>query len=310
MKKLLLALFLISVLAPLDAVRAYAVENLDNVRISNDFVLEQGKTELYMSPGDSAEREISITNRSGKEVSFDVGVEDFSAGQDASQNIVFLGNRKSPFSLKDFLYPDVRSFSLKHGQRITIPIKIKVPQGTPPGGLYGAVVVSANVASSADSSAGGAKVNLSARLASLFFVRIKGDAKESGRLEKFTSAKNIYFKSPAVLLLDFKNSGNVYLAPRGEIKVTDFWGKEVRKIAISPFYVMPDSVREEQYRIDNNWLGWYRARLELDRGYGNDGDAADAYFIVVSWPFVFSAISVILILVIVLLGLKKFLKRK
>lgn len=275
--------------------QAYQLEKLSNVPVSGDFVLNQTKTEVSADPGENISRSISLTNRTGADLSFSVSVEDFSNSALADQNIDLLGSKAGLYSLKDYLRPEADVFVLHHGERIALPIAIRIPQSAQPGGLYGAVIFSARPVDSKAS--GSANIQAVSRLASLFFVRVNGEVEENGRLTDFSSGKLFYFGGPVVFEFNYRNSGSVYLNPYGILKVTDIFGRETYAKIISPYFVLPGAIRQQKETLDRRSLwGAYRATLQLNRGYGNQIDQKSFYFFVLPVPYIVSFIITLALL--------------
>jgi len=275
--------------------QAYQIEKLPNVPVSGDFVLNQTKTEVKLNAGENITRSLSLTNRSGVDLSFAVSVEDFSASVKADQNIDLLGAKAGLYSLKDYLKPEIASFTLHHGEMITLPVAINIPQNAQPGGLYGAVIFSAK--STGVKTGGSANIQVISRLASLFFVRVNGDVTESGQLQDFSADKSFYLAGPVTFEFNYKNSGSVYLNPYGELKITDIFGRETYAKLISPYFVLPGAIRQQKETLDRRSLwGLYQATIKLNRGYGNQIDQKSLYFFVLPVPYAISAIIVVILL--------------
>jgi len=101
-------------LFPQNIAKAYIIEQL-NFQNEGDIVVGPGKTEVWLSPGDSFSKEILISNRSGMDKIFKIDVEDFQASQNADQTLQFLGNESSPYSLKNYVKPETSEIILHHG---------------------------------------------------------------------------------------------------------------------------------------------------------------------------------------------------
>ncbi|MBC7074454.1 hypothetical protein H5T58_03700, partial [Candidatus Parcubacteria bacterium] len=209
---------------------SYQIENIP-VEPQGDFILAPGKIELWLNPGEKVTKEIVVTNRLGKKMKFAVEIEDFVGSFELEKPIILLGHEKGPYSLKDYIKPEIKEFTLEHGQRITIPIEIAIPENAEPGGKYGAVIVSTvpEIAKEKEKEKVETGVVVVARLANLFFVRVKGEVKEEGMLKEFNIAKKLYFdQNPEFKFkLIFENKGNVHLAPYGIIEFFNFWGKKI-----------------------------------------------------------------------------------
>ena len=213
MKKLYILFFVISLVViwsvfSVNFALAYIVEDLD-FQDEGDIVIGPGKTEVLLSPGDNYTKEILITNRSGEKKLFTIAVEDFQGSEDPGATVEFLGTERGPYSLKDYVRPEIEEIILSHGQRLRLPVVISIPQNAEPGGLYGAVMISASnldkSGAKIEKNTAGAQMKIITRVASLFFVIVKGDVLEGGILKEFKTGKNFYEKGPVSfkILSDF-----------------------------------------------------------------------------------------------------------
>lgn len=295
---------------------AYQVETLKDVPVENDFVLGGGKVELFLNPGEKYIKEITVTNRLGKRMDFEINIEDFKGSRNIEQSVVLLGNEKGPYSLKDYLKPDITKFTLDHGQRMMIEVEVDIPPDAEPGGLYGSVLVSAHPPLSAESiEAEKAKgqISLITRLGSLFFVRIKGAAREDASLKEFKTINNFYEKTPIPFQIIFENNGSVHLTPSGKIEIKNLLGKKIDEVDVDLFFALPDSLKYREIKWDKGLLlGRYTAVLSLNRGYRNIIDQKTISFWVIPWKEIIIGIIILAIIVRFLwwFGSKFELKRK
>lgn len=286
--------------------------NAQTVSTKNDFVLEPGKVEIFVNPGESITKSITVTNRASSNVSFKVEIEDFVGSNDEDKPVVLLGGEKSPYSFKDNVVPEVKNFTLESNGSITIPVRINVPADAQPGGFYTSILVSnePSVDSVSQSSNVEGKTKIISRVGTLFFIRVNGVAKESGSLDDLKVVKptkdNLDLYKFNIL---FKNDGNVYLVPFGWITVTNIFGKTIGKIPVDAYFSMPKSIR---YR-DVEWkspflLGRFKASIELNRGYGSNLiDTKSIAFWVIPWKAIVIVVSVILVISLALYAFfKKF----
>jgi len=276
-------------------VLAYEIEKLANIPVTNDFTLGPGKVEIFIDPGAKQTRNLLITNRLGKEMKFKVEIEDFEGSPTGEVAAVLLGGKKGPYSLRDYLYPEITEFTLAHGERMVLPVEISIPEGIEPGGLYGSVLVSTvpsaeELAEEEEVSKG--QIQIKGRIGSLFFIRVKGEAAEEGRLEKFDTAdsKRFYQKMLISFSVLYRNTGNVHLNPYGVIEIKNLLGKKVDEIEIEPYFAMPKSMRYIEKKWDKDLgLGLYTATLSLNRGYKDIIDTAKISFWILPWKILLSA---------------------
>lgn len=292
MKKIIPPIFLglIILLSFWSGVSAYQIQDLINAKVEGDVVLGPTKTELFLDPGETITQEITVTNRTGSALNFKVEIEDFKGSHDLDQNIVLMGEEKGPYSLRDWLKPEITEFTLKHGQRIQIPVQISIPAGTEPGGHYGVVFASVQppaAGTEAEKEKAKGQVAIVSRVGTLFFVRIAGEVEENGYLKEFKTPKNYFEKGPIPFGLLFENNGSVHLAPYGAIEIKNLLGSTVGEMEVDPWFVMPDSSRKREVSWEKGFLfGKYTAVVSLNRGYQDIIDQKSIDFWVIPWKVV------------------------
>jgi hypothetical protein len=282
---------------------AYTKTNID-VTVQNDFVVEPGKTEVFLNPGENIVKNISITNRVNKVVKFKLSTEDFVGSNDAKQPVVLMGDVNSPYSLKDFIIPEITEFSLEFGEKITIPVTVSVPLNAEPRGYYGALIVS----NDPDKLGGGTaqdvegKTRIVSRIGSLFLLRINGEGKEEGNIENFKiigPTQMFYSSRPEGFEIAYKNTGNVHLVPYGTITIKNIFRQVVGTLPVDAYFVLPDSIRYREVNWTSGFsLGRYTANLSLYKGYNNEYSDASLSFWVIPWKILVPVFGVILLLVL------------
>ncbi len=281
------------------SVFAYSVENLANTPVSHDFVVGPGKIELSLKPGETKVVNLKVTNRMGDDREFTVGVEDFQGSRDPQQTVVLLGDSKGSYSLKNFILIPQRTFTLQHGQRATVPVTISLPTNADPGGLYGSVLFSIVSKPNTLEDSGGSSAII-ARIGTLFFITVPGDAKREGSLKDFSipNDQTFFNSGPVKFEILFENKGNVHLDPYGQISLRNIFGEEVGSQEIEPWFALPDSLRLREISWNRDFLfGRYTAKVLIHRGYNELSDVKSVSFWVVPWK----------ILVLVVLALFVFI---
>lgn len=260
-----------------------------NIQAQNDFVVEPGKTEIFINPGETITKSISITNRIGKSVKFKLTTEDIIGTNDSISPVKLLGDDIGPYSVKNFIEPEISEFTLELGEKITIPVKISVPTDAEPRGHYGALIVSnePEVLSEEETSETQGKARLISRIGSLFFIRINGVGREAGNLEDFKiiGPEKVFYESrPGGFEISFKNTGNVHLVPHGKITIKNLLGKSVGEIPVDAYFSLPDSIRfREVFWTPGTGLGRYTAHLSLYPGFGNENQESKVSFWIIPW---------------------------
>jgi len=286
---------------------AFTIQDV-SVEEQGDFILEPAKIEVELSAGESMTKSIVITNRTGETRTFNIEIEDFTGSQDPSRTVVLLGNKEGPYTLRDYLKPEVREFVIKSKQKIILPVTITAPFDAEPGGRYGSILVSSYSPGNIEEGASGTKVI--SRLGALFFVRVSGDVNEEGALEDFRIGGDKRFfgdKGPDSFELLFRNDGSVHLNPYGFIRVTNIAGVSVDEIEVEPYFALPDSLRFREIAWSKELLlGRYKATAFINRGYDDIVDEQSLIFWVIPWKIV---VSTLVIIVLIALIVKWFFSR-
>lgn len=300
MKKIILGIVFLSIFLLNKEVLAFQKTKID-MEAQNDFIVEPGKTEIFLNTGESTIKNITITNRINKTVKFKLTTEDIVGTNERESPVKLLGDELGPYSIKDFIKPEIIEFSLELGERIVIPVKVSVPLNSEPRGYYGALIVSnePEVLGGEQSKETEGKARLISRIGSLFFLRINGEGKENGNLENFKisgPSQFFYENRPKSFEIAFKNTGNVHLVPHGKIIIKNILNKEIDFIPVDAYFSLPDSTRYREVLWDKGiGIGRYTANLSLYPGYGNLNLEESISFWVIPWK--------ILLIIFVLLGI-------
>lgn len=280
---------------------AYQIQDLPDTKVEGDIVLGPTKIELFVESGDKVTREIMVTNRTGRTIDFKVAIEDFKGSRDPSQSMILLGKEKGPYSLRDWLKPEIEEFTLRHGQRIHLPVEISIPSDAEPGGHYGVVFALTQPAtpeSELEKEQAKGQVTIVSRVGSLFFVRVKGEVSEDGSLKEFKTVENYYEKGPIPFELVFENNGSVHLTPYGMIEIFNLLGKKVGEVEIDSYFAMPDSLRSREVTWDKGFLfGKYTALASINRGYQDIIDQETIEFWVIPWKIILSGIVLFFLII-------------
>jgi hypothetical protein len=313
-KYLSLLIMGLCVLAPASSLFAFSITNI-SVENKGDFVLEPGKVELFVNPGDSIEKDINVTSRIAGATDFTVSTEDFVGSREKDQPVVLLGGDKSPYSFKDNIQPDTSNFTLEAGQKATLAVKVVVPANAAPGGYYSAVIVSSKPHQSGNAGVG---TQVITRIGVLFFIRVNGPVTESGNIDDFRiSDGNRQFgllqNGPLTFEALFNNTGTVYLVPSGTITIKNILGQEVAELPVDAYFSLPNSTRYRDIVWPQQFLaGMYTATLTLNKGYGNAVDTRSITFWVIPWKYVgmVAGLAFIIALLIYLFTRKFEFRRK
>ena len=288
-------------LALFNAVSAYTITQV-NVDDSQDFVVEPGKSEIFLNSGQTVTRNISVTNRTNRRMDFTVSVENMKGSETADAAVVLIpAEEQTPFPLHQYVSLEVEEFSLEFGQKITFAVSVSAPPGLEPGGHYGAIVISTEAPRQIDEAGnevvGGAR--LTSRIGSLILMRVNGEVNESGYLSDFkvSGPKRWFYQNmPNSFEISYKNEGSVHLVPYGEILVRNMFGAEIAQIPVDAYFVLPGSLRNQPIVWSGKpfSFGYYSAELNLYKGYGNQFENQKIRFFVIPLVILLPVVGVFL----------------
>jgi hypothetical protein len=204
--------------------------------------------------------------------------------------------------LKKWVNTNESSFGLKPEEEKTIYYTITVPEEAEPGGHYGVV----RFASEAPTMVSDTGVGIVGSVAQLVLLKVKGDIKETGKVEEFytkevaegkdTKKKKFFEKGPVGFEIRFKNTGNVHYKPSGIIEISKLFGDKTT-LSLVPANVLPDSVR----RFETKWenppaFGYFKAKVKMS--YSDmTAESASITFFIIPWK-----ILVLIVLIIAIVG--------
>lgn len=192
------------------------------------------------------------------------------------------------------------------GELQEIPLTLAVPSTAVAGSYFPALLWQASYQPLPASS-----VSVTIQLGQLIFLEVTGgERQEVLSLKDFRLAKpqKLYFNLPIDFKVLVENQGNVYLQPKGLIKIKSFYGSAKANLAVNPQQgrILPQSEREfiPVWFGQKIALGRYTAELELFYGQENKVVRDRVTFWLFTWPAVVLLLGVILVLVIILRKLR------
>jgi len=264
-------------------------------------LLTPAKIELEANPGDVKIFYLEVSNNLDKESSFKVEVKDVVPSKISNDVLEIVEDRETSFG-KQFLYPELGTFTLGPNEKITLPIEFRIPVSADHGGYHSTILITQDRKSTE------AAANVRVRLGAIVLMKVGTDIDNAGLLSKFQirNDKKVFFKGNVPLAFTFVNSGNVHLNPYGGVSVNNLFSSLVETHEVRPWFVLPESTRtNSSVEIDTSWkFGKYEILLELNRGYGNRIDRDTVSVWIFSWQWV----SILIIVLLIILGLRRRMK--
>jgi len=253
-----------------------------------DFVVGPGRFSLEIAPGETKTVNVNISNRLGERRIFRFTTEDMTSGAEGGDSaIVLLGDTVGPYTIKDYISVPHKQFYIEDNERAIVPVTISLPADAEPGGFYGSILTEVlPVPISATDSDVTPSTALVSRIGTLFFVTTPGDIERSGSFLDFStiSDKKVYLEGPIDMGLVYENTGTVHITPYGDVTVTNMLGDTVGQVELSPWFVMPNSIRTKEMSWNREFLfGRYTVTADIERGYEDVVDTKSLVFWVLPW---------------------------
>lgn len=269
-----------------------------------------------LEDGDEKTGTVNLKNYSDETYEVLNSVENFYVSDDSTQARFFIPGEGHPLKAYDVInwieLPERVVLAPKEGKDITF--KVKVPKGTPTGGYYGALFFQSQLEGregiqEIPTDDGTSKIIVNQRVGTLLVMAVKGDQpiRRSGELIDFFPEKKVFWSSPAALITQVKNSGNLHYKALGKIEVTKF-GKKMADLDLKARVLYPDRIRTyaEGWNFSNWSYGFYRAKLALQSEDGEIKMSGETSFWVIPWK---TTVSILVLLFIIWLIMRIFTSR-
>lgn len=217
-----------------------------------------------LNPGESVSGSISLSNAGDGAVNVSLKIEDFepTAG---GEGIQFVGRAQGVTTVRDWIsFDSSKTFVFQQGEQASIPYTITAPIDAEPGSHFGVLLFKASDIKESGTLKIGTQVGV------LVFVTVTGDYKQEGKILGM-SAPRFVQKGPVPVTIKFENTGTVHFEPKGTLKVTNIFGKEVAQVPISGQVVLPTGVRDilVSWEPEGFILGRYIVSPEIMDDAGN-----------------------------------------
>ena len=222
------------------------------------------KVSHVIKPGETVNGAITLTNASDDKIIVEVNLNDFvpSAGGEGLQ---FVSRAPGVTTVKDWITVGGRqTFEFKKNEIKAIPYTIKAPLTAEPGSHFGVVFFKASKPNETG------QIQVSAQVGVLVFVTVPGNYLQKGKIINFRAPKFIQ-TGPVPFKIRFANTGTVHFEPRGTIKITNIFGKQVGAVPIEGQVVLPTGEKDltMAWHPQGLILGRYKAAASVVDGDGN-----------------------------------------
>lgn len=260
------------------------------------------KIEYKADPGETIAGKLFIVNDSGESRAFYAVFEKFTEVEGQKR---FLPSE--PAELAQWFKME-KSVTLKAGEQKEIPFTIEIPKNAPPGGHFAVIWWSTAPP------VGQGQVAIVTRAGILVFLQVSGEVNEKGEVADFSLTKGKFvFKLPDDFVINFKNQGNTYLKPQGEILIKNIFGSTIAtfKVNSKERIIFPDNSQlldiAKKFDKAPFAFGFYKAELALQWGEKGNSVQRGIWFFVFPWKTVLVAVIILAaLLLIATKGIKKY----
>lgn len=261
---------------------------------------------LELTPGEKTGVTVNFVNQSDQPISGFIRIVDFIVRDNQGTPELIENSEAAPekYSAASWFKTDYDRLTLPANEKVSIQAQINVPQNANPGGRYVAFYFQTQEPKFSPSNKNyEAGTGITPRLASLIYIKVKGEIKESAFITKFF-ANNFYEYGPVTVETQILNRGDYHITPKGEITLTNFLGKTVEKTILKEQNIFPDTARTYTNSLGKKWLfGKYRLNLTATYGEKNGVLNATTDLWVLPWRVM---TIVVLTLVIIILIIRHF----
>lgn len=278
-----------------------------NADTANTLKVSPVRTDISADPGETRTVKITVTNPSNIEISARPVQNDFIAGDERGTPALILDETEyaKNHSLKRFMKP-LENIKIPAKSSVIVEAVIEIPTNAAPGGYFGALRFAPVTPDT------GGQVNLSASVASIILLQVRGDVAETLTLTDFAiqqnGATNAFFNEGKNIsaMVRFQNDGGVQLGPIGKVSVTK--GKEIVYDAdfnnsVPRDMILPDSARRWDVPLQNiDGFGHYTVTAVFTYGSKNQSvEVTKTFWVIPVWVIVGAGVALLVIVAGVIL---------
>lgn len=264
------------------------------------------ETEIFA--GKSSKHSVTLSNTTNSDLPITVSINDFVPNEsgDAPKFLPTDNQSASRFSLSRWV-SIIRqpNFTIPAGGETQIEFNITPPEDAEPGTHYGGLLFSFKT-----SPLKGTNTEVEHKAAVIILAQL-GKAKNNLTVTRFIAEPTIDY-SKVNFFLSLYNQGNVHEKPKGEVRITNWFGKQVGsgQINSDASIVLPQSQRNFSTSWNSGWsLGRYTATAVIYYGSPKLELRAVEHFWIVPWQRLFVVIALLIGLIILgYSGLKRYNK--
>lgn len=269
-------------------------------------VVYPAKIQLEVSPGEKTGVTINFLNQSEIPLSGYFRIADFivinnKGTPEIIESKEMANNRYTASSWFSSLYD---RGTIPANEKLSFLTYITVPKDATAGGRYVAIYFEPTPELTQPKTGAEKATAISTRIASLVYIKVKGDIKEEAKITQFF-ASNFQEYGPVKVVTEILNLGNYHITPQAKLTLINPFGKVIDEQKLTPLNIFPERSRVYENELGKKWLiGRYQVKLTGTYGEKNLPLSANVYLWVFPWKV---AIIIILAIIILILLVRHFL---
>lgn len=221
------------------------------------------KYDLSIPPGQTVERQVTITNKHFAPISLRVSFDNILP--DGVTGGVKYTAEQTPYDLASWAKYNLTELRLNARESRQITVTLTAPAKAAPGGYYGMLRFTPTDRSDLP------PVAVQGQIATLFLVRVPGPANEKGNIKEFYAERNdgqrvgwLVVSDELDLITLIHNGGNVHFSTGPEFTATDLFGKQKLSQKQEAQNIFPQSDRQFQTEWKNIATGYYTVKVKTN----------------------------------------------
>lgn len=272
--------------------------------------------QLSLAPGATWSSNLKFVNDNRYDLVVYASAQDFRTSKESGITFtpVHVATNTLAYELASWIELPKGPITVTRGATIDIPFTIAIPDNASPGGHYAAILVG-----NAPGGENAGAMSVGSQISSLLLLRVTGDIIEQGGIQDFLVAENIVQTQEELFTLNFANTGNVHIVPKGDIVITNMFGRERGRIVVDEENILGNVLPETTRTFTFEWrgkqnffdIGRYTARVALT--FGEEGTRnvySTAHFWVIPWiPLLVISCALLLFFLFMRFGLRRYVAR-
>ncbi len=265
-----------------------------------DLTVSPPSQDIALTPGEEKTVQIKFYNRTDENLTGMFKKADFLVlDKEGSPTLFDTSTANNRFAASSWMTLSQDRVTIPAKTQVIVSAQIKVPADAYPCARYTSVYFEPT-----PPQLGGKPVRVETqtsvafKLASLMYMNVAGQCKESAFISKFTLPSFMEY-GPIPVSFEVLNRSDYHVTPQIVGTLSNMSGKEIDAKPFPQNNIFPDAVRVYSTSLGQRWMfGQYK--IEVAGGYGKTGKALTSYATVIVFPW---RLALVIILAIVILGI-------